>query len=172
MLRNPHCLILDEPTNHLDLESREAIEAAILGFKGTVIAVSHDRFYLNQCVTRILELSGGSMTSFNGNYDQYCRELSQPVAKKNQAKAKKIDSKAQLDSDVMAKKAADEQGKKADEDKRKRRELEHEITRLEGKLSGLDQSEIDGDELAYYESYGKLVERIEALYEVYYSLDA
>lgn len=172
MLRNPHCLILDEPTNHLDLESREAIEAAILGFKGTVIAVSHDRFYLNQCVTRILELSGGSMTSFNGNYDQYCRELSQPVAKKNQSKSKKIDSKAQLDSDVMAKKAADEQGKKADEDKRKRLELEHEITRLEGKLSGLDQSEIDGDELAYYESYGKLVERIEALYEVYYSLNA
>lgn len=71
MLKNPHCLILDEPTNHLDLESRIAIEKAIQNYKGTVIAVSHDRYYLNQCVDRIIEIQNGYITDFKGNYNQY-----------------------------------------------------------------------------------------------------
>jgi ATP-binding cassette subfamily F protein 3 len=71
MLQNPHCLILDEPTNHLDLHSREAIENAVLAFKGTVIAVSHDRHYLNRCVNKLLAFSVDGFETFQGNYDAY-----------------------------------------------------------------------------------------------------
>ncbi|MBN2794494.1 MAG: ABC-F family ATP-binding cassette domain-containing protein [Clostridia bacterium] len=73
MLKHPHCLILDEPTNHLDLESRIAIEQAILNYKGTVIAVSHDRYYLNKCVDRIIEIKHDQVSDFLGNYDEYIR---------------------------------------------------------------------------------------------------
>ena len=75
MLKNPHCLILDEPTNHLDLESRIAIEKAIMAYKGTVIAVSHDRYYLNKCVDRIIEIKDGHITDHKGNYNSYIGSL-------------------------------------------------------------------------------------------------
>ena len=72
ILENADCLILDEPTNHLDIKSREAVENAIMEFKGTVIAISHDRYYLNKCVSRILEVTAeGKIISYNGNYDFY-----------------------------------------------------------------------------------------------------
>ena len=71
MLKAPHLLILDEPTNHLDLASRQAIERAVNRFRGTVIAVSHDRYYLNTCVHRIFAFEGKSLQIFEGNYDAY-----------------------------------------------------------------------------------------------------
>lgn len=71
MLKNPHCLILDEPTNHLDLESRIAIERALKAYKGTIIAVSHDRYYLNACAERIIEIKDGAIHDHLGNYDSY-----------------------------------------------------------------------------------------------------
>jgi ATP-binding cassette subfamily F protein 3 len=72
ILEDSDCLILDEPTNHLDINAREAVEKAIMEFKGTVIAISHDRYYLNNCVNRILEVtSEGKIISYNGNYDFY-----------------------------------------------------------------------------------------------------
>lgn len=67
----PHCLILDEPTNHLDLESRWAIEKALRDYKGTVIAVSHDRYFLNACVDKLLIVENHRITEFEGSYDAY-----------------------------------------------------------------------------------------------------
>lgn len=74
MLESPDCLIMDEPTNHLDVPARDALESALLKFKGTVIAISHDRYFLNRCINRILEFSGSTAQSFNGNYDAYRRK--------------------------------------------------------------------------------------------------
>ncbi len=71
MLKSPHCLILDEPTNHLDLASRESIEHAVNAFNGSVIAVSHDRYYLNHCVDKILAFTDDGFRTFEGNYDAY-----------------------------------------------------------------------------------------------------
>lgn len=70
-LNEPHCLIMDEPTNHLDMPAREALETTLAGFKGTVIAASHDRYFLNRCVTRILAIESGKIVSYEGNYDFY-----------------------------------------------------------------------------------------------------
>ncbi len=71
MLESPDCLIMDEPTNHLDVPARNALESAILEFGGTIIAVSHDRYFLNRCINRILEFSDGTLHSYEGNYDAY-----------------------------------------------------------------------------------------------------
>ncbi|HWQ50943.1 MAG TPA: ABC-F family ATP-binding cassette domain-containing protein [Terriglobales bacterium] len=71
ILSSPEVLLLDEPTNHLDMRSIEWIEEFLAGYKGTVILISHDRYFLDRVCTRIIELAGGKVTSFSGNYSEY-----------------------------------------------------------------------------------------------------
>lgn len=71
MLSNANLLILDEPTNHLDMVSKEILENALNSYTGTVLYVSHDRYFINSTATRILELKGRKLTDFKGNYDYY-----------------------------------------------------------------------------------------------------
>ena len=74
---NPDILLLDEPTNHLDITSKEILEDALRHYTGTVLYVSHDRYFINQTATRILELTGQTFLNYIGNYDYYLekREL-------------------------------------------------------------------------------------------------
>ncbi len=71
MLLEPDCLVMDEPTNHLDVTARDAVMEAIANFKGSLLAVSHDRYFLNKCVNRILEFEDGRLMSYQGNYEAY-----------------------------------------------------------------------------------------------------
>ena len=71
MLSNANFLILDEPTNHLDITSKEILEQALNGYEGTILYVSHDRYFVNQTATRILDLANHKFYSFGGNYDYY-----------------------------------------------------------------------------------------------------
>lgn len=71
MLTGANFLILDEPTNHLDITSKEILEEALKNYTGTVLYVSHDRYFINQTATRILELTGQTLISYIGNYDYY-----------------------------------------------------------------------------------------------------
>ncbi len=71
MLSNANFLILDEPTNHLDITSKEILEHALNQYTGTVLYVSHDRYFINQTATRILELTGETFLNYIGNYDYY-----------------------------------------------------------------------------------------------------
>ncbi|MCR4617160.1 MAG: ABC-F family ATP-binding cassette domain-containing protein [Lachnospiraceae bacterium] len=71
MLSDCNFLILDEPTNHLDIQSKEILETAINSYEGTVLYVSHDRYFINKTATRILELTGGNFVNYIGNYDYY-----------------------------------------------------------------------------------------------------
>ena len=64
-------MILDEPTNHLDILSKEILEEALRNYTGTVLYVSHDRYFINRTATRILELTNQSMVNYIGNYDYY-----------------------------------------------------------------------------------------------------
>jgi ATP-binding cassette subfamily F protein 3 len=64
-------LILDEPTNHLDIPAKETLEAALREFDGTVIIVSHDRYFISQVANKIVELRNGSLVEYHGNYDYY-----------------------------------------------------------------------------------------------------
>jgi ATP-binding cassette subfamily F protein 3 len=71
IVRQPDFLIMDEPTNHLDIPSCEAIEEALASFKGTVLVVSHDRYFLDKVVDRVIEVRDGKLHSFNGNFSDY-----------------------------------------------------------------------------------------------------
>ncbi len=80
MLSDANLLILDEPTNHLDIMSREILENALRSYSGTVLFVSHDRYFINQVATRILELSENGLANYNGNYDYYIEKQLNPSA--------------------------------------------------------------------------------------------
>ncbi len=71
MLSNANFLILDEPTNHLDMDSKEILENALLNYTGTVLYVSHDRYFINKTATRILDLECNMLVNYTGNYDYY-----------------------------------------------------------------------------------------------------
>lgn len=71
MLSEANFLILDEPTNHLDITSKEILESALKNYTGTVLYVSHDRYFINQTATRILDLTNRTLVNYIGNYDYY-----------------------------------------------------------------------------------------------------
>ena len=71
LLTKVNFLILDEPTNHLDIPSREILEDALASFEGTILAVSHDRYFINKLSTRILSFDGLAVKAFEGNYQEY-----------------------------------------------------------------------------------------------------
>ncbi len=77
MLSQANLLLLDEPTNHLDISSKEALEDAILGYDGTLLSISHDRYFLNRVCTKIFELQADGMRIYYGNYDYYREKLKQ-----------------------------------------------------------------------------------------------
>lgn len=71
MLSDVNFLVLDEPTNHLDIESKEVLEEALNSYEGTLLVISHDRYFLNKVVNKILELKADGIHEFLGNYDYY-----------------------------------------------------------------------------------------------------
>ncbi|MFC1960203.1 ribosomal protection-like ABC-F family protein [Chloroflexota bacterium] len=75
MLRDPNLLLLDEPTNNLDIPSMEALEAALDEFEGAVLIISHDRYFLDQVVDRVVELEPDGLTSYTGGYTDYLAEV-------------------------------------------------------------------------------------------------
>ena len=95
ILMDPHILLLDEPTNHLDIRASEWLEEYLQSFKGTVLVISHDRYFLDRVVNRIIEIVDGVAETYEGNYSRYAllkeqKRLEQ--LKRYQQEQKKIDS--------------------------------------------------------------------------------
>ncbi|MCB2298750.1 ribosomal protection-like ABC-F family protein [Clostridium tagluense] len=85
LLENPDILLLDEPSNHLDVTSIEWLEAYLKGYKGTVIVISHDRYFLDRVVTKIVEIEDGETSLYNGNYSYYVKEKERRVLEQFEA---------------------------------------------------------------------------------------
>jgi ATP-binding cassette subfamily F protein 3 len=71
MLRKDNVLLLDEPTNHLDMDSREVLDDALEDFTGTILTVSHDRYFINRVANKVIEMNADGVVEFAGNYDNY-----------------------------------------------------------------------------------------------------
>ena len=143
MLRGSNTLILDEPTNHLDIDSREVFEDAIREFEGTVIVVSHDRYFLNKIPDKIFELTSGGIVQYLGNYDYYVEKSSEIKSGKTHLN----DLNKTKDSDnveVTSFSAVDERKKKKEEEARERRRI-RDIERLENEIASLEEN------IEYYE---------------------
>ena len=104
VLDGANCLVLDEPTNHLDIMARETVEAALTAFDGTVLVVSHDRYFVNEVATRIWEIEDLEVKDYKGNYDFYLEEKQKVAAAAAQAKAEA--EQAQQYAEQQAKKEA------------------------------------------------------------------
>lgn len=146
MLRPCNLLILDEPTNHLDISSREALLNALDDFPGTVIIVSHDRFFLDSLATRILSLENGKSILYDGNYSQYMwareKRLADELDSKNDTNTlenidnpKITDSKQQARENVKIQKQLSNKLQKLKKDIE---EKENEISLLESNISEIE----------------------------------
>lgn len=75
MQENNNLLILDEPTNHIDISAKEVLEEAINNYNGTVLLISHDRYFINKVATRIINIENKKLVSYVGNYDDFKNKL-------------------------------------------------------------------------------------------------
>ena len=124
MLRQDNFLILDEPTNHLDMDSREMLETALLGFEGTLLTVSHDRYFINRIADRVLVMEPDGVTEYLGNYDDYLEKLAQKNAPEEELAPQK--TKTALREEKKREKAAIEAARR---EKARIANLETQITR-------------------------------------------
>lgn len=111
MLSKSNLLLLDEPTNHLDIPSREALEEAILSYDGTLIVISHDRYFLNKVIHRILELQEDGATEYLGNYSYYTEKKKNPQRFEDIEVISNGKTKTQLNEEKKKKKALEKEAK-------------------------------------------------------------
>ncbi len=90
ILKKPNFLILDEPTNHLDFQSREVLEEALSEYDGTILCVSHDRYFVNRIASKILYFDGENVSSYDGNYDDYVSFLAGKTVERAEKAPKKV----------------------------------------------------------------------------------
>ncbi len=153
MLSGANTLILDEPTNHLDIESKEVFEEALMEFPGTVIVVSHDRYFLQRIPTRILELTQDGVIEYLGRYDYYLEKKSQGIS------AKKYFSKVQEKPTGDAAQQRRLKKEREAEERRRARlsaKLETEISELENQISELEQNLCKPENMSDYELLARL----------------
>lgn len=142
MLSDANFLILDEPTNHLDITSKEILEEALKSYTGTVLFVSHDRYFINQTATRILELTGETVVNYIGNYDYYLEKHDQMMS----LYVKKPEAKTASDETPVRETAqkVDWQTQKAEQARIRKienslKKTEERISELEGKIAEIDE---------------------------------
>lgn len=142
MLSEANLIILDEPTNHLDMASKEILENAINNYTGTVLYVSHDRYFINQTASRILELTNTKLINYLGNYDYYEEKEEELTAtfapKEEKAKAEKTTSSNK--QDYLERKAEAARIRKLKNDISK---VEEKIKKYEDRLNELDEMVAD-----------------------------
>lgn len=144
VLSNANFLILDEPTNHLDIMSKEILEDALNGYEGTILYVSHDRYFINRTAHRILDLTEGQFVSYVGNYDYYLEKHDTVMA----AIEANAPQNADADNTIAAKAAESEvklDWKAQKEEQARLRKKENDLKKCEEKIAELEAriSEID-----------------------------
>ncbi len=131
MLSEANFLILDEPTNHLDIASKEILEEALNSYTGTVLYVSHDRYFINQTATRILELTNQAIVNYIGDYDYYLEKKEELTQKYAPAAAAETEAKAVSDNKLSWQQQKEEQARQ--------RKRENELKKVEARIEELEK---------------------------------
>lgn len=178
MLSESNFLILDEPTNHLDIMSKEILEDALNAYEGTVLYVSHDRYFINRTASRILDLTNQTLMNYLGNYDYYLEkkeELEQKLLGTPNAVVSKPENISENKLDWQAQKELQAKMRKRENDLRK---CEDEITALEERDSFLDEEMAlpeNATNVARLQEITKekeeIASKLEALYEKWEELE-
>ncbi len=135
-LQHDNFLLMDEPTNHLDIEAKEVLEGALRNFDGTLLFVSHDRYFINQLANKIVVLRAGRAKLYAGNYSYYLGEKSKEAAA---AKAKKAASPSPTPKKAASKQKLSYQEQKQHESQK--RKLQRNITKVEEKIEKLEKKQ-------------------------------
>lgn len=134
ILSQSNFLLLDEPTNHLDIDSKEVLEEALVNYTGTIFTISHDRYFLNKVVDKILVLDENGVTEYLGNYDYYIEKKRQ-LSEMNKEENTETKTKTQLKEEKRKEKEQREIERRS---KNKIKKLEDDIEQTEKKIAGLD----------------------------------
>lgn len=170
MLKGANFLILDEPTNHLDIDSKEILEDALLKYEGTVLSISHDRYFLNKTVDKIFEMTESGINTFLGNYDYYLEKTTEVESDDEDYKSR---------TEIEREKREEREERKKNKALRKEKEkIEKDISTLEEKLSTIDSKLADSNTYSDYQLASDLsIEReslantLEDLYEKWMELE-
>ena len=170
MLKGANFLVLDEPTNHLDIDSKEILEDALLKYEGTVLSISHDRYFLNKTVDKIFEMTESGINTFLGNYDYYLEKTTEVESDDEDYKSR---------TEIEREKREEREERKKNKALRKEKEkIEGEISTLEEKLSTIDSKLADSNTYSDYQLASDLsIEReslantLEELYEKWMELE-
>ena len=135
MLRKDNRLLRDEPTNHLDMDSREVLEDALADFGGTIITVSHDRYFINRIANRIIEMQPDGVTEYIGNYDDYIERKNRPVAVEAEAGKTKTELEKEKRREKLSRQALRQLKIRAQEAEKAVGVKEAEIAELEAQMA-------------------------------------
>ncbi len=166
MMGQDNLLLLDEPTNHLDMDSREVLEDALLQFNGTVLLVSHDRYFMGKIATRVLEMTHETVTQYDGSWHDYLAFLD-----KQETPDETPDEGLTKTEAAKQKRARRDEEMRQREAKKRLLQIEADIAVLEGKLGDIektlaDPAGIGEDELlALSRTHAEVQEQIDALME-------
>lgn len=172
MLEQANVLILDEPTNHLDLFSKEVLESALLDYEGTLLFISHDRYFLNKMAERIVELTPTGTEHFLGNYDDMIEKKTELEEARLEAAAKLAAKSNQPVVEAPTSYELDKQAKREERSRlRKLEQLEQEIAALEEQIAELEVQLTDpaifNDYMAIQEIQAKIEEKRTSLNTAY-----
>ena len=147
LLSRCNFLILDEPTNHLDIESKEVLEDALMSFEGTILFISHDRYFINKLATKVVEMTPHGSHTYTGNYSQY------------------LDKKTTIVKETKEKNLSYLESKKVQSMQRKHqnqiKKIEKDISLLENQIKELNAQLQDEDILNDYKKYNEVVKKID-----------
>lgn len=166
-LKKDNFLLMDEPTNHLDIEAKEVLEQALDNYDGTLLFVSHDRYFINELANKIISVRDGHAKIYNGNYSYYLDEKAKQAAAVQEAKAEQTESTTSANQNQG--KLSYQEQKARDSQKRK---LERAISDAEARIEKLENEEqeiqtemANPDIAASFEKLGPLQEKLSAVQE-------
>ena len=172
MLRKDNLLLLDEPTNHLDMDSREVLEDALSDFGGTIITVSHDRYFINRIANRILEMRPEGVVEYMGNYDDYVEKKNQPVEQEAVAGKTRTELEKEKRREKQSKQALRQLKARAQEAEKAIGLKEEEIAQMEAQMSDPSLYADAEKAAAVQKSYQQAQRDLQALYETWEEAEA